>query len=112
MASGTTSTFGLAWRISRREMRTGLKGFCVFLACLALGVAAIAAVGSLSQAVKAGLMADAQVLLGGDVSVRMQHRPIEGEALAYLKEKSRDLSSTVEMKAMAQTDTSRALVEL
>ena len=112
MASGTTSTFGLAWRIARREMRTGLKGFRVFLACLALGVAAIAAVGSLSQAVKAGLMADAQVLLGGDVSVRMQHRPIEGDALAYLKEKSRALSSTVEMKAMAQTDTSRALVEL
>ena len=102
----------LAWRIARREMRTGLKGFRVFLACLALGVAAIAAVGSLSESVKAGLMADAQVLLGGDVSVRMQHRPIEGEALNYLKDHAQALSSVVEMKAMAQTDGTRALVEL
>lgn len=102
----------LAWRIARREMRTGLKGFRVFLACLALGVASIAAVGSLSESVKAGLMADARVLLGGDVSVRMQHLPIEGDALQYLKDNARTLSSVVEMKAMAQTDTSRALVEL
>jgi len=102
----------LAWRIAQREMRTGLKGFRVFLACLALGVAAIAAVGSLSQSVKAGLMADARVLLGGDVSVRMQHRPIEGAAYTYLKDHAQALSSVVEMKAMAQTDSNRTLVEL
>ena len=102
----------LAWRIAQREMRTGLKGFRVFLACLALGVAAIAAVGSLSQSVKAGLMADARVLLGGDVSVRMQHRPIEGPAYTYLKDNAQALSSVVEMKAMAQTDSNRTLVEL
>ncbi|MCR4376761.1 MAG: FtsX-like permease family protein [Rhodospirillales bacterium] len=109
---GAASGLILAWRIARREMRTGLKGFRVFLACLALGVASIAAVGSLSQSVKAGLMADAQVLLGGDVSVRMQHRPTEGEALAYLQNNVQALSSVIEMKAMAQTDTARALVEL
>lgn len=107
-----STDLALAWRIARREMRTGLKGFRVFLACLALGVAAIAAVGSLSQSVKAGLMADARVLLGGDVSVRMQHRPIEGERLQYLKDHAEAISSVVEMKAMAQTDNSRALVEL
>ena len=35
----------IAWRIAQRELRGGLKGFRIFLACLALGVAAIAAVG-------------------------------------------------------------------
>lgn len=102
----------MAWRIARRELRTGLKGFRVFLACLALGVAAIAAVGSLSESVKTGLMADARNLLGGDVDLRMQHRPIEGEHRTYLKANSLRLSSTVEMKAMAQTDAARTLVEL
>jgi putative ABC transport system permease protein len=109
---GAATGLRLAWRIARREMRTGLKGFRVFLACLALGVASIAAVGSLSESVKAGLMADAQVLLGGDIAVRMQHRPIEGKALDYLKANSQALSAVVEMKAMAQTDGARALVEL
>lgn len=102
----------LAARIARREMRAGLKGFRVFLACLALGVAAIAAVGSLSESVKAGLLADARVLLGGDVSVRLQHRPIEGAPLQYLRDHAAKMSSAVEMKAMAQTDGTRALVEL
>ena len=30
----------IAWRIARRELRGGIRGFRVFLACLALGVAA------------------------------------------------------------------------
>ena len=34
----------LSLTIARRELRGGLRGFRVFLACLALGVAAIAAV--------------------------------------------------------------------
>ena len=37
-------TLALAARFARREMRGGLRGFRLFLACLALGVAAIAAV--------------------------------------------------------------------
>lgn len=104
--------FALAWRIAQREMRTGLKGFRVFLACLALGVAAIAAVGSLSESVKTGLMADARVLLGGDISLRTQHRPIDDDQRIYLEAQSERLSSTVEMKAMAQTNSTRTLVEL
>ena len=38
--------FGVALRIARRELRGGIRGFYVFLACLALGAAAISAVGS------------------------------------------------------------------
>ncbi|MBL4614228.1 MAG: FtsX-like permease family protein [Magnetovibrio sp.] len=105
-------TLGLAWRIARRELRTGLKGFRVFLACLALGVAAIAAVNSASLSVKAGLMADARTLLGGDIDLRMQHRAINDEQRTFLQAHAQRMSSTIEMKAMAQTPNSRALVEL
>jgi len=102
----------LAWRIAVREMRVGLKGFRVFLACLALGVAAIAAVGSLSESVKSGLMAAARVLLGGDVDLRTQHQPISNEQQTYLQANATRLSSPVEMKAMDQTHGPRALGEL
>src|SRR5690606_10150753 len=74
----------LAFRIARRELRGGLKGFRVFLLCLALGVAAIAGVGSLSQALMAGLRADARLLLGGDVELRLSHRAATPEQLAWL----------------------------
>ncbi len=39
-----------AARFARRELRGGLKGFRIFLACLAIGVAAIAGVGSVRSA--------------------------------------------------------------
>ena len=45
----------LAFRLARREMRSGLGGFRLFIACLALGVAAIAAILSFSRAVEEGL---------------------------------------------------------
>ncbi|MBL4693223.1 MAG: ABC transporter permease [Magnetovibrio sp.] len=106
------NTIALVWHVARCEMRTGLKGFRVFLTCLALGVAAIAAVGSLSEAVTAGLMADARFLLGGDVSVRSQQRPIQGAPLAYLTSHAKTVSAVLEMKAMAQTENARTLVEL
>ncbi|MCW8916389.1 MAG: ABC transporter permease [Magnetovibrio sp.] len=116
MAQPNVGTFSLAWRIARREMRTGLTGFRVFLICLTLGVASIAAVGSLSQAVTSGLMADARVLLGGDVDISQQHVKFTDEERKYFEAHSSARSSTIEMKAMAQTgqgvNGTRALVEL
>lgn len=100
-------------RIALRELRGGLRGFRVFLACLALGVAAIAGVGSLSSALMEGLRQDGQVLLGGDVELRLTHRPATPAQLDYLRGAGR-LSAVVEMRAMALTPdrSRRALVEL
>src|SRR5580704_3147341 len=74
----------LAWRYARRELRAGLKGFGIFLACLAIGVAAIAAVGSVSASIVAGLAANARDLLGGDVEFRLAQRPLPDDAIAWL----------------------------
>lgn len=103
----------LALRLARRELRTGLNGFRIFLACLALGVAAIAAVGSVSSAMLSGLEGDARGILGGDVALRIVHRPAEPEQLAYLRE-SGDVSTVVSMRAMARAEDggSNSLVEL
>ena len=53
----------LAGRFARREMRGGLRGFRLFLACLALGVAAIASVGSVRSAIEGGLQREGAALL-------------------------------------------------
>jgi putative ABC transport system permease protein len=103
----------LSLRFARRELRGGLKGFRILVACLALGVAAIAAAGSLRAAFDSALKEDARSLLGGDLDLRQSHhQPTaeQGEALAALGR----VSSGIEMRAMAQLDgnRTRSLVEL
>src|SRR5437870_2291885 len=78
------TTLGYALTLARRELRGGIRGFRVFLACLALGVGAIAAIGSLNQAVEAGIRADGRALLGGDVSARLAYRPASEAERAFL----------------------------
>ncbi len=95
------SSWALAWRLARRELRAGLSGFRIFLACLAIGVAAIAAVGTISASVTGGLDAEAKNLLGGDVDLRLLNRPNSPEQDRYLTAHSAALSKIVELRAMA-----------
>lgn len=98
--------------IARRELRGGLAGLRLVLACLALGVAAIAAVGTLRAGVEAGLAADSARLLGGDVDIRLGPRPLPEEARAWLAARAR-LSEVVSMRAMVVAPSGeRMLVDL
>ncbi|MFX8493130.1 hypothetical protein ABTL97_19685, partial [Acinetobacter baumannii] len=49
---GKPNVLALIARFTRRELRGRLRGFRIFVACIALGVAAIAAVGSVSHAMR------------------------------------------------------------
>ena len=69
----------------RRELRGGLKGFRIFVACLALGVGTIATVGSVTSAVVGGLARDARMLLGGDIAIRLFYRDLNPEERAYIE---------------------------
>lgn len=104
---------GLAAKFARRELRGGLKGFRVLVACLALGVAAIAGAGSLRAAFDAALAEDARALLGGDLDLRQTHQPFPAEVVADLSRLGR-LTRGIEMRAMAEVEgnTRRSLVEL
>ncbi len=103
----------LALRFARRELRGGLAGFRIFFLCLMLGSAAIAGVESLSDAFLTGLQDQGQVLLGGDVSVRLVHRPASAQERAFLDGRGR-VSRTLSMRAMAyaQANDRRQLVEV
>ena len=103
----------LGWRLARRELRGGLKALRIVLACLALGVAAIAAVGTLRAATEAGLRADGARLLGGDIEVRTSQRPMPQAAKDWAASRGAVLSQAVEMRAMAIAPSGeRTLVEL
>jgi len=103
----------VAVRLARRELRQGLSGFRIFLACLILGVASISGVGSLSEALLEGLSRQGRELLGGDVELRMTQREIGKTELTWLKARAR-VSMTAELRAMvsAQGRDARTLVEL
>ena len=64
-------TLPLSFRFAGRELRSGVAGFRIFLACLALGVAAIAAAGSTAEAFRHGLASEAREILGGDLRVNV-----------------------------------------
>ena len=102
----------LAARLAGRELRGGVRGFRIFLACLALGVAAIAAAGSTAQAFRVGLASQARQILGGDLSVSVTLRQFTpAERAIFARFGTVDYSASV--KAMAQSASGeRRLVEL
>ncbi len=91
----------MASRFARREMRGGLRGFRLFLACLALGVAAIAAVGSVRSAIEGGLQREGAALLGGTAELDFTYRFATLDERAWIDARSPQVSEIVEFRSMA-----------
>ncbi len=107
----SSATF-IPLRFALREMRGGLRGFYVFIACIALGVMAIAGVGSVSSSLGDGLAREGKVILGGDVSFSLIQREATDEENKFVAQRGR-MSVAATMRAMSQTSDGRsALVEL
>lgn len=101
----------LWWRYAGRNLRSGLRGFWIFLSCLTLGVSAIAIIGSLTQAVQNGLDEQGQALLGGDLNFTLVQRQATAQEASYFMSKG-DVSRIATLRAMAQSDKASTLVEL
>ncbi|TYB82111.1 ABC transporter permease [Maritimibacter fusiformis] len=95
-------SLSVAARIARRELRGGLKGFRIFLACLALGVAAIAAVGSVRTAIEAGLAAQGAEILGGDAAIELTYRRASDDERAFFDGLADAVSEVIDFRSMAQ----------
>tara|TARA_B100000700_G_scaffold327129_1_gene440747 strand:+ start:5380 stop:7899 length:2520 start_codon:yes stop_codon:yes gene_type:complete len=91
-----------SWRIARRELRGGLRGFRVFLACLALGVGTVAAVGSIASSVIGGLEKDGATLLGGDATLSITYKDITVTKRAWLGQNG-DVSRILYFRSMARS---------
>ncbi|MEM6304977.1 MAG: FtsX-like permease family protein [Pseudomonadota bacterium] len=105
-------SLALATRFARREMRGGLRGFRLFLACLALGVAAIAAVGSVRSAIDAGLQREGAALLGGDAELQFTYRFASAEERAWIEAQAQAVSEVAEFRSLATVGEDRALTQV
>jgi len=95
-----------------RELRGGLRGFGVFLACIALGVMAIAGVASISRSLTEGLAREGRKILGGDMAFTLIHREATPQERRILAERG-NVSSIASMRGMAIAgDKGSALVEI
>lgn len=97
-----TGRLSLAWRIALRELRGGTRGFRVFLLCLTIGAAAIAAIGTLRAAIEAGLSQQGAVILGGDAEIRLTYRHATAGERAWLDAQGR-VSELVDFRSMLVT---------
>lgn len=93
--------FGLAWRFAQRELRGGLRGFYVFLACIALGVGAISGVNSVARSITHSISAEGQALLGGDASFSIVQRDLPEKEQAFLHKQGK-ISRLTRTRAMAR----------
>lgn len=105
-----------ALRIARREMRGGLRSFRIFLLCLILGVAAIAAVGSIRLAVTTGLVQEGARILGGDAEMEFTYRFATDDERVWMDQNAHAVSQIVDFRSMAVVDkageTERALIQI
>ncbi|HSF64114.1 MAG TPA: FtsX-like permease family protein, partial [Paracoccaceae bacterium] len=90
----------IAARIARRELRGGIRGFRVFLACLTLGVAAIAAVGMVRSAISNGLTEQGTILLGGDAQMEFTYRFATEAERAFMAAEAVAVSEVVDFRSM------------
>ncbi|WP_299685783.1 FtsX-like permease family protein [uncultured Tateyamaria sp.] len=91
-------------RFAARELRGGLRGFRIFLACLALGVAAIAAVGSVRAAIEAGLEREGAALLGGEAELDFTYRFASDAEWAWMRNVADAVSEIADFRSMAVVD--------
>ncbi|MEP2641282.1 FtsX-like permease family protein [Roseobacter sp.] len=98
-------SLALAARFARRELRGGIRGFRIFLACLALGVAAIAAVGSVRSGIEAGLAREGAALLGGDAEMDFTYRYANNAERAWMRRVATTVSEVVDFRSMAVVGT-------
>ncbi len=100
--------------LALREMRGGWRHWGYALACVALGVAALVAVGSFADALERTVGRSARSLMGADVEIRST-RPLSAEAeraLDSLEREGVERMRVLELAAMARAGESSALVEV
>ena len=102
----------LLWRLALRDFQGGLAGFWIFLACLALGLAAIVGVGSVSHALSDGLAQKGSIILGGDVSLDLVQHEADDAQRRFMSEHGR-LAEIALTRAMARkADGEASLVDI
>jgi putative ABC transport system permease protein len=104
--------FPASWlRVALVDLRFDWRKFGVLIACIALGVAAVAAVGSVGAALENAIGRDARSFLGGDLEASIGYRPANADELALFHRLGR-VSEVVDIAARATAADKSALIGL
>ena len=90
----------ISWQIARREIRNGISGFRILIACLVLGVATITIIGSIKSGIEKGLIQEGALLLGGDAEAEFTYRFANLAELNWLESKATKISEVVDFRSM------------
>ena len=112
----------LVFRLAWRELRSGFfrggqratQGLGIVLACLALGVAVIAGVGTLREATDRGIAQDGRRILGGDLEIDGGSLALPDSLREWLNARGASRSEIIRMRSMLVQPNSgeRLLVEV
>lgn len=105
------SPIPIALRLAWRDLRGGLGGYWIFLICIALGVAAIAGVGSVAGGLSDGLGREGRTVLGADAAFSTVSQPLEPAARAWLAARGR-LSDVTTARSMARAGDQAGLIDI
>jgi putative ABC transport system permease protein len=97
------------WRIARRDLATRIRGLRLLAVCLFLGVATLAAIGSLTSGITSELERRGQTILGGDIEFSLPQREATAEEMAGFRSIGTP-SATVRLRAMANAPGGDALL--
>ncbi|MEL6734874.1 MAG: ABC transporter permease [Pseudomonadota bacterium] len=113
IARSSGVSLGLAFKFALRELRGGLSGFYIFLACIALGVGAISGVNAVALSITQGISEEGRTLLGGDAAFTTVQRQLSTEERAFLSQRA-TLTEAATMRAMARLPdgSDQSLIEL
>ncbi len=95
--SGRRMSAGQILALAVRELRSGLSGFYIFIACVALGVMVITGVGAVTDALRGGFERQGEAILGGDVTLARMHARADAATRAWLDAQGFDATKEVSM---------------
>ncbi|HTU09507.1 MAG TPA: FtsX-like permease family protein [Allosphingosinicella sp.] len=90
-----------AWTFARRDLNASFRGLRLLFVCLFVGVATLAAIGSLTAAITETLTNRGQAILGGDLEISMTQRQANPAEAAALRAAG-TVSETIRLRAMAR----------
>lgn len=99
------------WNIARRDLHRRFRGLRLLLVCLFLGVGALAAIGTLTAALRDELTSRGHEILGGDLEATLWQRPADADELRALSALGA-LSTGIRMQATASAGDRAAPIEL
>jgi putative ABC transport system permease protein len=106
------ASLGMTLRFAARDLRGGLRGFYVFILCIALGVMAIAGVGSVAASLADGIGRQGRLILGGDLAFALIPREASDEERRFIDSLG-EVSVAATLRAIARTEDGRtALTEI